>query len=157
MVNELKQETELQQKIRKLEFTASVLRRYAPTLERWSYENMRFDADGMERSYKEMTYASVTVWGTEITVTFHGPETRAAMTAVRRAIGGHWDKRVTEYSFTLHRMFGGTTTIELTTPEREQVCTRRVIGKKTRVIPAREERVVTEDVVEWDCGPLLDS
>ena len=34
---------------------------------------------------------------------------------------------------------------------REKVCTARVVG--TKIVPAQAERV--EDVVEWDCGPVL--
>lgn len=49
---------------------------------------------------------------------------------------------------------------------RDQVCTRRVVGKKligTQVIPAKTiaEEIIPaheEDIVEWDCGnPLLSS
>lgn len=42
--------------------------------------------------------------------------------------------------------------------DREEVCTRRVIGQKTTVkkVPvAFEEREVIEDIVEWECGPLM--
>lgn len=39
---------------------------------------------------------------------------------------------------------------------RDQVCTKRVVGTRTRIEPARPERVIEEEIVEWDCAPILD-
>lgn len=36
---------------------------------------------------------------------------------------------------------------------REAVCVKRVIG--TRTVPERHYPARTEEIVEWDCGPLL--
>lgn len=44
---------------------------------------------------------------------------------------------------------------------RAEVCTRRVVGKETVVIPATPakeavpEMIVERDIVEWDCGSVL--
>lgn len=41
---------------------------------------------------------------------------------------------------------------------REQVCTRRVVGTETVVVPAVEaqpERTEVRELVEWDCRPVL--
>lgn len=64
---------------------------------------------------------------------------------------GDCKKRYTASSFYVERKFGA---ITLSFGfERNAVCTRRVVGTKEipeHVIPAR-----TEEIVEWDCHPLL--
>lgn len=72
---------------------------------------------------------------------------------------GKSEKIIDEYSFGLRKRFGeGLVKLEVTT-SRSNVCTKRVVGKKTRTVaarPAEPEKVIEEDIVEYDCpGSLL--
>ena len=54
------------------------------------------------------------------------------------------------------RSFGGNVTASYHT-DREEVCTRRVVGTETVEVPDPDAPLVTveREIVEWDCGPLL--
>lgn len=82
----------------------------------------------------------------------------AMVAAIRRAVGGKWDKREQE------GIYGGESEMVFEREgyrivvKRESVCTRRVVGTETVTLPAVEaqpERTVERDVVEWDCAPVL--
>lgn len=113
-----------------------------------------------ELSYDEVTHLSVTIrsWGkAAVEIACSGQDARLLMRRTCKAIGGKWDKSADSYSFNLSRIvnFHGAE-IEITvSADRDAVCTPRKVGVETRVIPAREEQTVTEDVVEWDCPPAL--
>ncbi len=69
---------------------------------------------------------------------------------------GNARKKVTDSFFWLDRRFGPHTLSVV--DYRGQICTRRVVGKKTvteRVPVAFEERTTEQDVVEWDCPSVL--
>lgn len=77
-----------------------------------------------------------------------------AVAAIRRALGGTWDKRTDDLAGQM----------EFTRDEfkisvqREAVCVRRVVGEETVTLPAveaRPERTETREIVEWDCEPVL--
>lgn len=81
----------------------------------------------------------------------------AMVAAIRRAVGGKWDKREA-------KTIGGNDGMVFEregyriTVAREQVCTRRVVGTETVTLPAvkaQPERTVEREVVEWDCQPVL--
>jgi plasmid stabilization system protein ParE len=80
----------------------------------------------------------------------------AMVAAIRRAVGGKWDKAETpgigEPEMTFSRK-GYAITVK-----REAVCVRRVVGTETVTLPAVEaapERTVDREIVEWDCEPIL--
>lgn len=80
----------------------------------------------------------------------------AMVAAIRRAVGGKWNKAETpgigEPEMTFSRE-GYAITVK-----REAVCVRRVVGTETVTLPAVEaapERTVDREVVEWDCEPIL--
>lgn len=69
---------------------------------------------------------------------------------------GACEKKYSEYYVTVSRNFGpikyGVQT------SRETVCTKRVVGKKLvpeRLVPSYYEPEHEEEIVEWDCHPLL--
>ena len=76
--------------------------------------------------------------------------------AIRRAVGGKWDKREAQGVSWPEMVFereGYSITVK-----REAVCTRRVVGTETVTLPAVEaqpERTVEREIVEWDCEPVL--
>ena len=82
--------------------------------------------------------------------------------AVRRAVGGRWDKddRIDTLMILRHDMTYGNVRIELNM-SRGEACERVVVGTRVipaSVVPAREELVVpesVEEIVEWRCGSLL--
>ena len=78
--------------------------------------------------------------------------TKEALVAVARSGGGPFDKgRDTGYVW-LRKVFLRGGVVEFNVP-RTQVCTRRVVGLTSvpeRIIPAHQE-----EIVEWDCEPLL--
>ncbi|VXB34069.1 hypothetical protein [Nocardioides sp. AX2bis] len=86
-----------------------------------------------------------------------GDKARAIITA----LGGTWSKDFnrTDDTARFTRRWNGLS-LEVSV-QREQVCTRRVVGTETVTIPARPaaaavpERTETRDLVEWDCGSLL--
>ena len=73
-----------------------------------------------------------------------------------RAIGGAWAKNPGEdFNFTATRGLVGLT-VQV---KREAVCRRKVVGTETVTIPAKPaepERTVEQDIVEWDCEPILE-
>lgn len=69
---------------------------------------------------------------------------------------GTFTKKYSEGMFYLNRQFGPVNAVFCFM--REQACVRRVIGKKhveARVIPAEYIPAHDEDIVEWDCQPIL--
>lgn len=79
--------------------------------------------------------------------------------ALRRALGGVWGKTHNGNSLYLDQsgIFGFfDTTVFL---DRNATCERKVVGTEDVVMPAveaQEERIETRDIVEWDCGNLLE-
>jgi hypothetical protein len=82
-----------------------------------------------------------------------------------RSLGGRWDKNESsDCYFTLTRRFGPTVQYDLYVA-REAVCTKRLVGTKTRTIegPDPEDvaalpkvlQTVVEEEFEWDCPPSL--
>ena len=96
-------------------------------------------------------------WGTGVYVSFYGATKQDVLALARTP--GHFKKDYTGNSFQLIKEIGGCT-YTMSTP-RDQVCTSRVVGKKTRTIrdPEGYKSIpmieVEEDEVEWDCHPLL--
>lgn len=80
----------------------------------------------------------------------------AMVAAIRRAVGGKWDKRestgIVGDAEMLFERDGYSIKVR-----REAVCTRRVVAVKTITKPAISlpERTETREVVEWDCDPIL--
>jgi hypothetical protein len=83
----------------------------------------------------------------------------AAVADVRRAVGGKWDKSTDggdKMALTTIRD-GIKFVVEV---DREKVCTRRVVGTETVMLPAvvaAPERTEEREIVEWDCDPILES
>lgn len=78
----------------------------------------------------------------------------AKVAAIRRAVGGKWDKRESATGDQMSFVCEGYQ-IQV---DRETVCERRVVGTETVVVPAVEAqpaRTETRDLVEWDCVPIL--
>ena len=101
-------------------------------------------------------YTYVTMGTSSITI---GGLTKDLMVKLRRAIGGKWDKYVSDYNLTLINRHSAPhcTTIELTIP-RNEACTPRVIG--TEKVEVRDYdnvpyKTVEREIVEWDCDPIL--
>lgn len=76
--------------------------------------------------------------------------------AIRRAVGGKWTKSersgLSEPEMVFARK-GYSITVK-----REAVCVRRVVGTETVTLPpvkALPERTVEQEIVEWDCEPIL--
>lgn len=86
--------------------------------------------------------------------------TQAELIAGARAFGQS-EKIYSNDYFTLRKAFPGGIHLDFFC-DRAKVCERRVVGQRTvpeHVIPAQAETVVpehVEDIVEWDCVPLLD-
>lgn len=81
---------------------------------------------------------------------------KATTQAIVRAIGGLWNKGGYDDRLTLTRDWRGIQLNIFVT--REEVCTRRVVGTETVVVPAVEaqpERTEVRELVEWDCAPVL--
>lgn len=78
------------------------------------------------------------------------------MAAIRRAIGGTWEKEATDRFFWIRKRFGPVS-LEVNA-YREQVCTRVVVGTETVEVPdpAAPKVTVEREIVRWDCSPLLD-
>ena len=96
----------------------------------------------------------------QVTWNFYGDDyQRTLVQQVIRLLGGSWDKRYSSENFWATRE---TEIAELRIVcEREQVCTRKVVGTETvtRLVPADDAPMVevTEEreIIEWDCSPLL--
>ena len=73
-----------------------------------------------------------------------------------RTIGGKWDKHPgDDFNFRCSRGLL-TMTVQV---QREAVCRRRVTGTETVTIPAKPaepECTVEQEIVEWDCEPILE-
>jgi hypothetical protein len=78
------------------------------------------------------------------------------MAAIRRAIGGTWEKQATDQFFWIRKRFGPVS-LEVNA-YRDQVCTRVVVGTETVEVPdpAAPKVTVEREIVRWDCSPLLD-
>lgn len=76
--------------------------------------------------------------------------------AIRRTIGGTWDKSTSDTTLYLRQRRDG---LDLTVScDRDAACVRRVVGVEAVTIPAVEaqpEQTVVREIVEWDCGPIL--
>lgn len=86
----------------------------------------------------------------------HDRPLREVAADIRRTIGGTWAKSSSDHSFNLTTKVDDVDYVIFV--EREQVCTRRVVGTETVTIPAVEaqpERTEEREVVEWDCAPVL--
>lgn len=75
--------------------------------------------------------------------------------------GGKFDKHYWGDSFELSRTFAddGGRVMASFNSTRDEVCTKRVTGTKTVTVPAVEavpEHDIEQEIVEWDCLPLLD-
>lgn len=81
---------------------------------------------------------------------------RKIAVCIIRTLGGKWDKGIDDRAVDFTQERDG---LELqVTVVREAVCTRRVVGTETVIIPAVEatpEQTVEREVVEWDCAPVL--
>lgn len=88
---------------------------------------------------------------------FDCPEGVPAMVAaIRRAVGGKWDKREAQGLSEPEMVFEREGYV--ITVKRDAVCTRKVVGTETVTLPAVEalpERTVEREIVEWDCEPVL--
>lgn len=81
----------------------------------------------------------------------------AMIAAIRRAVGGKWDKREGRGIIGADQMVFEREGYRITV-KREAVCVRRVVGSEKVTLPAveaRPERTVEREVVEWDCEPIL--
>ena len=135
---------------------ANFIRHHSSFLDQWDYVAKKLP----DQTWDDVTHLdiSVTPYGLAgVTISCHGPNARMLMRQVCKRIGGKWDKHTTSYDFELSRSVQcGTESVDVTVvTSREAVCTPRVVGQTQRIVPAQEERVVTEDIVEWDCPPSL--
>lgn len=81
---------------------------------------------------------------------------KSAAQQIIRAIGGEWRKNPWDDRFDFEQDYNGVA-LQIFT-NRDQVCTRRVIGTETVTVPAveaRPERTEVREIVEWDCTPVL--
>lgn len=84
----------------------------------------------------------------------------AMIAAIRRAVGGKWDKTERESYGGQAEMVFSREGYEIVT-KREAVCVRRVVGTETKTIPARPAlparpaTTETIEIIEWDCEPVL--
>lgn len=81
----------------------------------------------------------------------------AMVAAIRRAVGGKWDKEERNPSYTTPQMWFTRDGFAICV-ERETVCARRVVGTETVTVPAveaRPERTEEREIFEWDCTPVL--
>lgn len=86
-------------------------------------------------------------------------DTRRALQLWAKAIPGTKDKEVSEDASYGFELLGALRGLHLCIyGKRDQVCIRRIVGQQTvtkTVATAYEEKDVVEDIIEWDCGPLL--
>lgn len=78
--------------------------------------------------------------------------------ALRRGIGGHWNKvEVGSTYLDLRRPIGPDVCVSLTI-RREQACERVQVGEREVTVPDPDAPKVTltEPVYEWRCSPLLE-
>lgn len=87
-------------------------------------------------------------------------QTKERVVALARILPGRLDKRVDDamehYGFELHGSLLGLH--YLVNAPRAEMCTRKVVGHRevTKEVPTATETVtVVEDIVEWECSPLL--
>lgn len=96
-----------------------------------------------------------------VTLTCYGDNAKDTMRTLRRELGGLWKKQAYGDTFTIEQEVGAKSvnfTLRIQ-GDREKICTRVVTGTEVKTIPAVEakpERTETVEVVEWDCGSLLD-
>lgn len=131
-------------------------------LEANSYDSVweaAYEANGQEApEFETLTTISIYLAGYGIEFGVSGPDQKRLATELRRELGGKWDKRDAGSQFRLSRVRdedGGMITISMS---RDAVCEKKVVGFKDVVVPAVEaqpEKVVTEEIVEWECGTLL--
>lgn len=84
-------------------------------------------------------------------------EQKDLASSVIKAIGGKWDKRFNEEDADFKQTRDGLAFH--VTVKREAVCRRVVTGTEMVTIPAvpaEPEREELREIVEWDCGSLLD-
>jgi hypothetical protein len=82
---------------------------------------------------------------------------RDEMMSVVRKIGGKWSKGSTGSAyFEMTRELTDAVAVQVYVP-RQQVCTANVVGTKTvkRADPNAPLVEVEEDVIEWECDPIL--
>lgn len=117
-------------------------------------------ADGL-RSLADLVEAHPKIaerigWGGGLSAVFiaNSPDEMAMFS---RMIGGHRQKEGSDEYLRVRRNLGGGVDIRVI-GEREQVCTRRVVGTETVEVPAveaQEARTETREIIEWDCAPVL--
>lgn len=155
--------SQIQSKINTMLAQANFLIQHQELLELWSasrQEELWVEAhDGDLPSYSDFPHINVYESQYDIEFTVCGPaeEQKRLIVLLRRAFGGKWDKDDRGDQFVLGCRFNEDLKIEITA-DRESVCTKKVVGTRTRVFPAieaRPEETVEEDVVEYECGPLL--
>lgn len=95
-----------------------------------------------------------------ITLHHYGDEAKTEASKWRRALGGTWAKKDGGDTINLELAPGDSPVgIRVMQFLSKDACVRTVIGTETVVIPAVEaqpERVVEREIVEWDCGPVLE-
>lgn len=96
-----------------------------------------------------------------IMFTVRGPGQRETMRALRRAIGGTWDKGGYGDRFNLTRYisYGNAELYVTIQGERNEVCQKVVTGVKEvqhEAVKAVPAHTTYEDEIEWVCGNLLD-
>jgi hypothetical protein len=79
-------------------------------------------------------------------------ETRERFGELARLIGGRLDKVYTDTRWAVLCRRFGPIRYELNI-HREMICERRVVG--TKVVPEQVIPTHVEEVVEWECGPML--
>lgn len=157
--------------VQRMRNQADILEDHADFLERYGYEeaerqfsdSVRDPDTGVaklpEKYWEQLSYISVYT-GVVLEFNVRGPRARALMTGLRRELGGTWQKSAVGDRFWMHSTIGDVRVrIE---GDRDSVCVPRVIGTEKKVIPAVEaveaqpERVEEVDVIEWDCGTILE-
>lgn len=151
---------------RRLQTVAAFLHTHKILLHEMSYTTATDKNPGT--GHDQLSYVGFYTTSYEVTLTCHGPLARELMRMLRRGIGGQWEKstRDSEWSpaFLLASRIpiigSDTETIRIVIEApRESVCTPRVVSTKTVTIPAVEakpEQTKEVEVIEWDCGNLLD-
>ena len=124
---------------------------------------LRRFADFIEAKYEDIPdtltfqpYSYVWPWSERV------DDVASTMAAAGKAALGHADlvaKVYPDYSDTFKWVINFGTLAYTITCDRGEVCTKKITGTKevTKEVPVTyETQTVTEDIVEWECHPILD-
>lgn len=79
------------------------------------------------------------------------------MVALRKSLGGVWDKVTNDYEFALTQEVAPNVTVKLSV-SRKAACELKVVGTETVEVKdydACPTKTITRDIIEYDCKPIL--